>query len=636
MSLLVIAGANPVYTAPADLDFAAPAGEGRRCASTWACTTTRRRSAATGTCRRPTRSRAGATRRAFDGTRDDPAAADRAALRRQDRSTSCWPRSPSQPERIGATRSCASTGSARRWARRLRARRGGRRCTTGSCGPRRRPAPDGRRARGRRAAAPRPAASGRAGRRRGGGLELVFRPDPTVYDGRFANNGWLQELPKPLTKLTWDNAALMSPATAERLGITTERHQPRHDDRRGRAALPRPHACTRPALDRARPSRRHGDRAPRLRPHARGPRRQRASGFNAYALRTSDAPWFGAGLEVAQDGRALHAGDHAGALEPWRAATSCARPRVERVRAGPALRRSTWAHRPGREHHACTAELQVRGPRLGHGHRPQLLHRLQRLRGRLPGREQHPGRRQGAGRARPRDALAARRPLLRRATGRGPARPTSSRCPACTARTRRARSVCPVAATVHSDEGLNDMVYNRCVGTRYCSNNCPYKVRRFNFFLYSDWDTPEPEAAAQPRRHGAQPRRDGEVHVLRAAHQRRRASTPRTRTGASATARSQTACQQACPTQAIVFGDINDPRQRGGAAGRPTPRNYALLAELNTRPRTTYLGAGPQPEPRDARRRPRGAAGEHARPMATRPRPRRRRDALPVPPARPG
>ena len=158
--------------------------------------------------------------------------------------------------------------------------------------------------------------------------------------------------------------------------------------------------------------------------------------------------------------------------------------------------------------------------------------------------------------------------------------------------------VCPVAATVHSDEGLNDMVYNRCVGTRYCSNNCPYKVRRFNFLLYPGLEHAEScKLGAQPGRHRAQPRRDGEVHLLRAAHQpgaqidAEKRGPPR-----SATARVVTACQQACPTDAIVFGDLNDPNSRV-AKLKAEERNYALLAELNTRPRTTYLAAVRNPNP---------------------------------------
>ena len=150
--------------------------------------------------------------------------------------------------------------------------------------------------------------------------------------------------------------------------------------------------------------------------------------------------------------------------------------------------------------------------------------------------------------------------------------------------------VCPVEATVHSDEGLNDMVYNRCVGTRYCSNNCPYKVRRFNFLLYARLRTrPACKLAAQPRRDGAQPRRDGEVHLLRAADHAGGDRRARRKTAACATARCVTACQAACPAEAIVFGDINDPKSRVSTAAKRAPLHYALLGELNTHPRTTYL-----------------------------------------------
>jgi molybdopterin-containing oxidoreductase family iron-sulfur binding subunit len=155
--------------------------------------------------------------------------------------------------------------------------------------------------------------------------------------------------------------------------------------------------------------------------------------------------------------------------------------------------------------------------------------------------------------------------------------------------------VCPTAATVHSAEGLNDMVYNRCVGTRFCSNNCPYKVRRFNFFKYGDFTTQvrglqyNPDVTVRSR--GVMEKCTYCVQRIRQAEIDALAEDRPIVDGEVLTA-----CQAACPTQAIVFGNLNDPTALA-TQWKQVPLEYALLGELNTYPRTTFLGALRNPNP---------------------------------------
>jgi molybdopterin-containing oxidoreductase family iron-sulfur binding subunit len=404
----------------------------------------------------------------------------------------------------------------------------------------------------------------------GDGLEVVFRPDPSVHDGRFANNGWLQELPKSLTKLTWDNAALLAPATAERLMLVSgDVVELAAGDRTLRIPVwvAPGHAADVVTL--------HAGYG-----RARGGRIANGIGVDVNVLRQAAAPDVLGGVSLSKTGDSyplVSTQDHwslegrnlvrVATVEQYRDDPAFAQVHVEgeglTMLADRQYEGYAWGMAIDQNTCtgcnscvvACQAENNV--PVVGKGEVAN-------------GREMHWLRidRYYSGELDNPDTYHQPMP-----------------CQQCEA--APCEVVCPVAATTHSDEGLNDMVYNRCVGTRYCSNNCPFKVRRFNFLLYSDWNTSSFKLARNPdvtvRSRGVMEKCTYCVQRINLARVTSKLEDREIRDGEILTA-----CQSACPTQAIVFGNINDPESAVSRV-KASALNYTLLAELNVRPRTSYV-----------------------------------------------
>lgn len=411
-------------------------------------------------------------------------------------------------------------------------------------------------------------------------LEIVFQPSAAVFDGRFANNGWLQEMPDPVTKLAWDNTAIISPKTAqvlrvnngdllnvEYLGRTLEIPAfvlPGHADETVTITL----GYGRTAAGRI------GDRV----------------GFNAYRLRTSEQPYINGGAQLNKTGKKYplaNLQDHGSmegrplvreaTLEQYREHPTFAPEMVEH----PPLK-SLWdEHRYDEGYQwgmtidlnacsgcmacviACQSENNI--PIVG---KEQVA----------KGREMHWIRLDRYFSGDPFDPEMVHQPVA---------------CQHC--ENAPCEQVCPVAATVHDKEGLNVMTYNRCIGTRYCSNNCPYKVRRFNFFNYTK-DYPEVLKMAQNP--DVTVRSRGVMEKCTYCLQRINEAKIRAKNSGRELVDGEviSACQQSCPADAIVFGNILDP-QSEVTRMKAINRNYTMLSELNVKTRTTFLAKLRNPNP---------------------------------------
>jgi MoCo/4Fe-4S cofactor protein with predicted Tat translocation signal len=409
-----------------------------------------------------------------------------------------------------------------------------------------------------------------------GAIEINFRRDPSIHDGRFSNNGWLQELPKPMTKMTWDNPVLVGPAMAERLGLKSEDMV---------AVGLNGKKVTAPVWIQAG----HPDNSITV---FLGYGRRRAgrvgtgAGFDFYALRSSATPWVAAGVNITKTGETYKLATTQGyqtmdtpvgtrplvrtaSLEEYHKEPEFAReeepPKDLTLYKPYPYDKEPYAWGMAIDLNACVGcnncivACQSENNIAVVGKEQCVI-----------GRHMHWIRVDAYYQGDRDNPKAYFQPV-----------------PCMQCENAPCEVVCPVGATVHSSEGLNDMVYNRCVGTRYCSNNCPYKVRRFNFLLFQDWETPQLKMMRNPdvtvRSRGVMEKC---TYCVQRISEHRIDSEREDRKIQDGEL--QTACQQSCPANAIVFGNINDPNSRVSKL-KSNPRNYSLLADLNTRPRTTYL-----------------------------------------------
>jgi Fe-S-cluster-containing dehydrogenase component len=406
------------------------------------------------------------------------------------------------------------------------------------------------------------------------GYAIVYRPDPSVFDGRFANNAWLQECPQPFSKAVWGNAIEMSPEDAARAKIAEGDEAAIVADGRFVSGAVRLSNGLSPGVLRL----------------SLGYGRKRAGaigddvGFNASVLRSSTSPWI-------TRGAMLHLAGRTGKLPPSTAGLFALPGEAQKL--APVLRPGKAMPAPAPQPRFNTPPLPLAGDPYAWGmvvdtgacigcNACVVACQSENNVPSVGPDEVRMGRIMHWLRIDSYDHAAAPNP-----------EPVFQPVPCMQCETAPCEPVCPVEASVHDHEGLNVQVYNRCVGTRFCQSNCPYKVRRFNFFGYADGQEfgnlgePLVKAANNPdvsvRARGVMEKCTYCVQRISGARRLAERESRLIEDGEIVTA-----CQAACPTQAIRFGNLADPNSAVSRLRRD-PRHYTLLEELHTRPRTTYL-----------------------------------------------